>query len=233
LSARNGAQRASQAVYDFVKSHRVLWTPAGWISKAVTASPESSPIRFILGPARDRLRGAMRPQVVLQIVDLLEARSVPFYLAGGWGVDALLGRQSRSHDDLDVVVDDYEQNLPGAVDALASLGFKVVDSFDRRTWMPRNTVLADDGRRVVDLDSLDWELLARMFGPPGADDGARRQFEHRVFAQGIVDGRRVPCLSADVQLLYHTSFELSPSHRHDVRLLCDELGATVSDAPSA
>ena len=124
------------------------------------------------------------------------------------------------------------RNSERAVDALAPLGFRLVASYERRAWMPKNTVLEDDTGRRVDLDSLNWELLAREFGPPGVDATARKTFEHRVFGKGAVGGRRVPCLSADVQLLYHTLFELTPPHQHDVTLLREELGASVPESPS-
>jgi lincosamide nucleotidyltransferase A/C/D/E len=174
----------------------------------------------------------MRAEDVLNVVSALEAHALPFCLAGGWGVDALVGRQSRSHDDLDIVIDNYDQDLQRAVDALAPLGFRLVASYERRAWMPKNTVLEDDTGCRVDLDSLNWQLLAREFGPPGADGAARKEFEHRVFSEGTVGGRRVPCLSADVQLLYHTLFELTLPHRHDVKLLRDELGAAIPESPS-
>ena len=40
-------------------------------------------------------------QAVLVCAGLADA-GVRFWLAGGWGVDALAGRQTRSHRDLDV-----------------------------------------------------------------------------------------------------------------------------------
>jgi lincosamide nucleotidyltransferase A/C/D/E len=169
----------------------------------------------------------MRADDVLKVVSALEADAVPFCLAGGWGVDALAGRQTRSHDDLDVVIDNYEEDLQRAIDLLAPLGFKLVASYERRAWMPKNTVLEDDTGRRVDLDSLNWNLLTREFGSPGADGSARKEIEPRIFSEGTVGGRRVPCLSADVQLLYHTLFELSLPHKQDVTLLRDELGASV------
>ncbi len=173
----------------------------------------------------------MASEDVLTVLDALESAGVPFYLAGGWGVDALVGRQSRSHDDLDVVIDDYDQDLPRAVDALTSMGFELVASYERRAWMPKNTVLEDGAGRRVDLDSLNWQILAREFGPPGTDASGRDSFEHRVFTEGTVAGKRVPCLSADVQLLYHTLFDLNVPHQHDVTLLREELGASVPDGP--
>ena len=233
MGDRVEAHKVARAIHGFVKRHRILWVPAGWLSRLVSSAPESSPVRSVLGPLRDGLRGTMRTEDVLKVVSALEADALPFCLAGGWGVDALVGRQSRSHDDLDIVIDNYEHDLHRAVDALAPLGFKLVASFERRAWMPKNSVLEDDAGRRVDLDSLNWQLLAREFGPPGADGAARKEFEHRrAFTEGTVGGQRVPCLSAEVQLLYHTLFELTLPHRHDVKLLRDEFGATVPQSPS-
>jgi lincosamide nucleotidyltransferase A/C/D/E len=229
MTSRKGAQRAARAIHRFVKSHRILWVPAGWVSRTVAGAPERSPLRSVLGPLRDGLRGAMASEDVLAVVDALASAAVPFYLAGGWGVDALVGRQSRSHDDLDVVIDDYDHDLARAVDALKPLGYELVATYERRAWMPKNTVLEDDTGRGVDLDSLNWELLAREFGPPASEAADRASFEHRVFTEGTVAGKRVRCLSADVQLLFHTLFDLNVPHVHDVTLLREELGASVPD----
>ena len=232
MTSSDGAHKAGRKIHGFVKSHRLLWVPAGWLSRLVSSAPEHSPIRSVLAPLRDSLRGAMTSEDVVAVVDALESAAVPFYLAGGWGVDALVGRQSRSHDDLDVVIDEYDRDLPRAIDALQPLGFTLVASYERRAWMPKNTVLEDGSGRSVDLDSLNWEILAREFGPPGADASGRASFEDRVFAEGTVGTRRVPCLSADVQLLYHSLFDLNAQHQHDVNLLREELGASVPDRPS-
>src|SRR5690348_15995280 len=40
---------------------------------------------------------------VLDLVALLEARRLRVWLSGGWAIDALLGEQTRPHDDLDLV----------------------------------------------------------------------------------------------------------------------------------
>jgi lincosamide nucleotidyltransferase A/C/D/E len=46
----------------------------------------------------------MKSEDVLQIVTWLEQAEIPVWLDGGWGVDALVGQQTRSHSDLDLVV---------------------------------------------------------------------------------------------------------------------------------
>jgi lincosamide nucleotidyltransferase A/C/D/E len=41
---------------------------------------------------------------VLEVLDILDADGVMHWLDGGWGVDALLGVQTRPHADLDLAV---------------------------------------------------------------------------------------------------------------------------------
>ncbi len=144
----------------FVKRYRVLYAPAGWVSRIVASSPSSSLIAFTLGPLRARLRGNMSANDVLWVLDALDGESLRFSLAGGWGVDALIGAQHRQHDDLDVIIDDYEHNEPKAQQALVKLGFKLVGSQRRRTWMPDLASFDDGAGHRVELVSIDWERLA-------------------------------------------------------------------------
>ena len=46
----------------------------------------------------------MNSTTVLHILDLLANVGVQVWLDGGWGVDALLARITRSHNDLDLVL---------------------------------------------------------------------------------------------------------------------------------
>ena len=47
---------------------------------------------------------------VLAILDRLDAAGIAWWVDGGWGVDALLGEQTRPHHDLDFAV--REQDVP-------------------------------------------------------------------------------------------------------------------------
>jgi hypothetical protein len=42
---------------------------------------------------------------VLEIIQLFELHRIDLHIDGGWGVDALLGRQTRTHADLDIAVE--------------------------------------------------------------------------------------------------------------------------------
>jgi lincosamide nucleotidyltransferase A/C/D/E len=214
---------AGDRIGRFIKRYRVLYAPAGWISRTVASSPSSSLISSTLGPLRGRLRGNMSATDVLRVLGALEGESLRFTLAGGWGVDALIGTQSRQHDDLDVVIDDYEHNQPKAWQALVKLGFKHVASQTRRTWMPDLATFDDGAGHRVELVSIDWERLAN------ASDSSESPLrvdalKGDVFAEGKINGVVVPCLSSRVQLLYHTRYPLKETLQHDVDLLQSVFG---------
>ena len=48
---------------------------------------------------------------VCEILEMLSEASVKVFLDGGWGVDALIGRETRIHNDIDLFVEkkDYRE----------------------------------------------------------------------------------------------------------------------------
>jgi Major Facilitator Superfamily/Aminoglycoside-2''-adenylyltransferase len=61
---------------------------------------------------------------VIELLDALEGRGIDVWLNGGWGVDALLGRQTREHDDLDITISAADRKAYSAL--MAELGFYVL-----------------------------------------------------------------------------------------------------------
>lgn len=47
----------------------------------------------------------MRSDQVVELLDRIEPLATTVWLGGGWGVDALAGRETRPHGDLDLCVD--------------------------------------------------------------------------------------------------------------------------------
>ena len=58
---------------------------------------------------------------VLRVLEALDGYASRIWIDGGWGVDALVGEQTRDRTDLDLAVDDGA--LSGIEHALAQLGF--------------------------------------------------------------------------------------------------------------
>lgn len=159
----------------------------------------------------------MNATTVLHILDLLVAGGVQVWLDGGWGVDALLGRISRLHYDLDLVLglDDLER----AVELLVGDGFVVTEEELGRAVLEH----AEHGR--VDLHPTRFDaqgngMQVQLPTPPAAplvypSDG---------FVAGHILGRTVPCISAEVQVSVRLGYDRSEKHRQDAVALCAAFG---------
>ena len=205
------APDAGNALRTFVRSHRYLGTPARRLSRLVASAPKSSPVATLLGPLRDRLQGAMKLENVRTVVRALETHGVAFHLAGGWAVDALEGWETRTHDELTVVIDEFERDGERATDVLESVGFHVACRPQGDPWMPRLVVLHDSAGRRVELAALDVQIVAGELRAPGSDGDTPASTDAGLYAEGTIGGTPVPCLSAAVLLLHHTRFELGPT----------------------
>jgi lincosamide nucleotidyltransferase A/C/D/E len=65
----------------------------------------------------------MAAEDVVDVLDRLEAAGVEASLAGGWAIDALLGRTTREHGDLDLAID--ADDIDRAIDALEAAGLRI------------------------------------------------------------------------------------------------------------
>jgi lincosamide nucleotidyltransferase A/C/D/E len=89
----------------------------------------------------------------VDVLDRLEAAGVEVWVDGGWGVDALLGVETRPHGDLDVVV--RQEQLAAARVALAAAGFS--HAADEAPGLPARLVLRDPEGRQVDVHPVEFD----------------------------------------------------------------------------
>ena len=161
----------------------------------------------------------MEPRDVLQVLACLDSAGVPAWLDGGWGIDALVGRQTRPHDDVDVVIPiDLVEPAQGA---LGVLGFDL-----RADSLPTRCVLRDPDDRRVDLHPVRFD--ARGDGFQAAPGGGFFTYPARGFrGVGRVAGVPVRCVTAEVQVLHHLGYEPKPKDRRDMELLHEALGVDL------
>lgn len=132
---------------------------------------------------------------VVEIIDLAKVSSVELWLDGGWGVDALLGAQTRRHGDLDVIV--RVSDVSRFLDALGAAGFVV-----KPDGGPMNFVVSDRLGREVDVHVIHFD--GRGFGHFQLPDGGTWPFPPSAFSgSGRVRGRECRCLSAEAQVQCH------------------------------
>ncbi|MEY2571310.1 MAG: hypothetical protein QOE63_1660 [Acidimicrobiaceae bacterium] len=137
--------------------------------------------------------------LVLEVANLLPDAVID----GGWGVDALAGRQSRVHSDLDLVAAAASE----PIDRLGVLGFTV-----ELEDLPMRVVLVDDHEHHVDVHLVD-EHNVQVVPNGGA-------FTYPpTSALGSIDGAAVRCLLPDVQVLAHGQYEPDADDRHDMAIV--------------
>ncbi|MFF7171847.1 nucleotidyltransferase domain-containing protein [Streptomyces pseudovenezuelae] len=148
---------------------------------------------------------------VVRVLDLLRRAGAEVWVGGGWGIDALVGRRTRDHRDLDLM--HRQEQEPTVVAALAGAGF--VESLDLR---PVRFVVTAPGGREIDLHPL---VFARDGSAVQASGEAGRPFVYpaSAFVTGTVGGTAVPCLSAEQQVFFHQGYEPSERDRHDMAQL--------------
>lgn len=220
-SDRGVVASATTRLYRFLKGHRALDAVVVWVSRRVREAPPSSRLNVVLGPLRARFRGEMTAAAMFAVVEALESEGLRFWIAGGWGVDLLAGTQTRRHDDLDVVLADYEGDESRARDALAPLGYRLVEVLDGLWMTPRS--LIDDGAGLqIEILGIDRTRLDSALGCTDGEPGSSTPVEDRspeLFTTGTLGGRRAPCLSIELQLLFHSGFDPRGVDGPDVQLL--------------
>jgi GrpB-like predicted nucleotidyltransferase (UPF0157 family) len=131
---------------------------------------------------------------VLEILDRLDAAGVESWIDGGWGVDALLGHETRPHDDLDFAVraEDVER-LPAVFRE-----FRHVDE----DQMPSAYVLRDPAGRQLDFHPLELDEHGNGWQPQ-ADGSCALWPREALQARGRIGGREVRCTSPEFQIEAH------------------------------
>ena len=161
----------------------------------------------------------MEASDVLELLGALDRERVRYWLDGGWGVDALLRKQTRPHSDLDLVLP--RPGLDAARSLLAARGYEVI-----RDWLPTTLALRDPYGLEVDLHIVDPtpdgggdQVLADgstwHYGPPD---------------EGSIDDQPVPCAPAAEQIAMHVGYEPRQVDVEDVRRLAGRFGLAVPES---
>jgi lincosamide nucleotidyltransferase A/C/D/E len=149
---------------------------------------------------------------VRAVLQSLQSAGIRVWVDGGWGVDALIGRQTRPHQDLDLAMElgDVRQ----AEEVLREIGFRMYEELPTRADLRS----ADDRR--VDLHVLTFDEQGN--GLQQLQDGSVGTYDKQGLSGiGTIGGLEVRCLSPEIQMRFHTGYDLDEDDRHDVLLLVE------------
>ena len=162
---------------------------------------------------------------MLHVLDLADTVGARLWLDGGWGVDALLGEQTREHGDLDVTVE--SRHLNAFLAALAAEDFTPVGEEGAKPW---NFLLARRrGGRLQVLDLHVVVLDAEGNGVLGPPERGVAFPAASLTGRGQVGGRDVGCISARWVVRFHDTYAGDDKDRTDVRAVCERFGLDVPE----
>lgn len=162
----------------------------------------------------------MRLQSVVQLYSRFQQAGIQVWLDGGWGIDALLGYESRRHSDVDIVVE--ATHIPQLNETLLGLGFVPYPSDDCRPW---NFVLAHPNGELIDVHVVSFDARGDgIYGPP--ENG--QLYPAAAFAgRGCIGGLPVRCLTPEYQLESHRGYPPREKDYRDVRALAQAFDLPV------
>ena len=159
----------------------------------------------------------VEPDEVLRVIAALQTGNLKVWIDGGWGVDALLGEITRSHDDVDLVVE--LRALADVVECLSVLDFSV-----RKDPSPVRVVMRSPEGRQVDLHPVTFDDEGTGWQIGAFPDGSDCPYPAEGFTVGRILDEAVPCLSAELQLEHHSGYTPRDRDRQDMARLAVRFG---------
>jgi lincosamide nucleotidyltransferase A/C/D/E len=159
---------------------------------------------------------------VVELMQLFDRSHCSVWVDGGWGVDALLGQQTRHHADLDLALALADVALVQDL-LVGELGYVVAED-----EMPTRLELRDSQDHRIDLHPLVFDSEGN--GGQQLQGGSWGMYlADGLAGSGVIQGQYVRCLSPQLQLRFHLGYEPDDDDRHDVALLCHHFGFEVPD----
>ncbi len=157
---------------------------------------------------------------------------IQFWLTGGWGIDALLGEQTRPHKDLDalLLLDDMVQMC----EILGKDGFNLKELWSENEWTIDSEgkktatafVLQDPAGREFDAHAIRIDKQGN--GIPAWVESDKFIFtREELSGKGMIAGYPVKCITAEGQVKCHIGYELPENQVHDLDLLQSKFGVHV------
>jgi len=162
---------------------------------------------------------------LLRVCNALTEEGVPYWVAGGWGLDALAGCQTRRHRDLDLVVYPFNECLARVATVLTRLGYERQTPLGGTVWFPDAEVYIDDRGHDVQVLNINWDILTtvdELLGTASSGDAEIKDGRARVdqlmlarfTAIGALQGVVIPALSLVAQRLFHLGYPQRPEDPH-------------------
>jgi lincosamide nucleotidyltransferase A/C/D/E len=159
---------------------------------------------------------------VISFYEMCLENAITIWIDGGWGVDALLGYQSRLHNDLDIAI--QEKDVSKLRELLLRKGYQEIKLDIAR---PHNFVLGDERGHEIDIHVI--VLDANGNGIYGPVDNGEMYPADSLTGTGMIAGRNVRCISPEWMVKFHSGYEPKEKDFKDVAALCERFGIQLPE----
>lgn len=147
---------------------------------------------------------------LMTVINILEQANITYWIDGGWGVDILAGKQTRTHRDIDIDFD--ARHTEKLLEILSGYGYAVDTD-----WAPARIELYSPKLGYLDIHPF---ILNEDGTSKQADlEGGYFEFEAEYFGSGVFEGKTIPCISAKGQKVFHTGYELREKDKWDLKII--------------
>ncbi len=154
----------------------------------------------------------------VKIISLFRSKGIQIYLDGGWGVDALVGFESRVHNDIDIFIE--QRNKERAIKLLKNNGY--TETVMEYTTLD-HTVWQDDKEKIIDL-----HIFSRNNNGDLVFEGDT--FPKEAFSgKGRIGNLEVDCITPEWQVRFHSGYQLDDNDLKDILMLCNKFDLAVPD----
>ncbi len=165
---------------------------------------------------------ALSANDVHDVYESMQTRGVTIWLDGGWGVDALLGKQTRPHGDIDVVIQKKDESL--VREYLTENGFTEILRGDSS---PYNFMLGNTEAQFIDIHVIELDEAGNgIYGPK--ENGVQYEAD-ALSGTGKIADKAVKCISPEWVVKFHTGYELRECDFHDVLAVCEKFQIEVPE----
>ena len=159
----------------------------------------------------------MPAEDVLELYDLFENNKIKVWINGGCGVDALLGEQTRSHKDVDIVI--QKKHVTKLRKLLESKEYKEIKLDIAR---PHNFVYGDTKGHEIDIHVIKLDDKGNgIYGPAKNNEMFPAS---SLTGTGTINKHKVRCLTAEFEVESHKGYKFSEKDFKDVSALCERFG---------
>ena len=164
----------------------------------------------------------MKAVEVIDIYRGLEERGLKIWIDGGWAVDALLGVQTRDHQDLDLAVE--RSDMYSLKEYFRDLGFSEIQRDEDKMW---DMVLIDKRGREIEVHAFDLDthgnIVIQNYWNGYSTDS--------LGGIGKIEGYKVRCVSLDQIVKTHnkTKRTLKETDVLDMKALKDRFSVVFPE----